>query len=182
MNDERLQSLDKLYRDHAAALIRIAGAVTRDTEASQDIVQEAFVRAYTGWHKLEDGAEDARHWLVRVVVNLAIDHVRRGRVLHRQGGVLWRLGREVEWTSGDLSTSLGERDRVATALGRLRPQERAALVLRHYLGYDYASIATIVGTTSGTVGSLINRGHSRIRRDLSADVSAQDGLSIPSRR
>lgn len=85
MNDERLQSLDKLYRDHAAALIRIAGAVTRDTEASQDIVQEAFVRAYTGWHKLEDGAEDARHWLVRVVVNLAIDHVRRGRVLHRQG-------------------------------------------------------------------------------------------------
>lgn len=181
MNDERLNWLDRQYRDHASALIRAASAITRDGEAAQDIVQEAFVRAYRAWHSETHIAADARRWLERIVINLAIDHVRRGGLLHRRGGVLWRLGQDVEWTSGDPAGHLVERDRVAAAMGGLPPKERAALVLRHYFGYDYQSIASILGTTSGNVGSLINRGHSRLRRSLGPETLV-DGALDPCRR
>jgi DNA-directed RNA polymerase specialized sigma24 family protein len=63
---------------------------------------------------------------------------------------------------------------VEDALATLRPQARAALILRHYYGYDYAQIGTFLGTGSGTVGSTLSRAHALLRQRLEGDVTAAE--------
>jgi DNA-directed RNA polymerase specialized sigma24 family protein len=58
---------------------------------------------------------------------------------------------------------------VEEGLAQLQPRSRAVLVLRHYYGYDYADIAGFLGTSSGTVGSLISRAHADLRRLLAGN-------------
>jgi hypothetical protein len=53
---------------------------------------------------------------------------------------------------------------------------RATLVLRHYYGYDYAQIGSMLGMTSGTVGSTLSRAHQAIRARFEAE-----GISAPER-
>jgi DNA-directed RNA polymerase specialized sigma24 family protein len=63
---------------------------------------------------------------------------------------------------------------VDEALATLRPEARAALVLRHYYGYEYSQIATYLGTTSGTVGSMLSRAHAALRTRLEGEPAATD--------
>ena len=45
-------------------------------------------------------------------------------------------------------------------------------MLRHYYGYDYAAIAAFLGTTSGTVGSILSRAHAALRLRLEREPAA----------
>ena len=53
----------------------------------------------------------------------------------------------------------------------LKPDARAAVVLRHYHGYDYAEIATFLDTSPGNVGSIISRAHATIRSRFAAEAA-----------
>ena len=59
-----------------------------------------------------------------------------------------------------------DRDLVDDALGGLKPDVRAALVLRHYYGYDYAEIGSFLRTSPGNVGSILSRAHKTLRERL----------------
>jgi RNA polymerase sigma factor (sigma-70 family) len=52
---------------------------------------------------------------------------------------------------------------VRGALARLEPKARAAVVLRYYHDYDYATIAQILGTTSSNVGAMLSRALDRLK-------------------
>jgi RNA polymerase sigma factor (sigma-70 family) len=56
-----------------------------------------------------------------------------------------------------------ERISMIAALQEVPPRERAAMVLRFYLDYDYVTIACCLGTSTGTVGSRLSRGIDRLR-------------------
>ena len=76
------------------------------------------------------------------------------------------VGRIGTGDSADPASDVVRRRVVEDALATLRPQARAALVLRHYYGYDYAQIGTFLGTSSGTVGSTLSRAHALLRERL----------------
>ena len=57
-------------------------------------------------------------------------------------------------------------------LADLKPDVRAALVLRHYYGYDYAEIAGFLRTSPGNVGSILSRAHASLRTRLTTDQAA----------
>ena len=59
-----------------------------------------------------------------------------------------------------------DRQVVEAELAQLRPQARAALVLRHFYGYDYARIADLLDTSPGNVGALLSRSHALLRERL----------------
>ena len=63
-------------------------------------------------------------------------------------------------------TAVVDRDLVEGALADLKPDARAALVLRHYYGYDYAEIAGFLRTSPGNVGSILSRAHATLRTRL----------------
>ncbi len=98
-------------------------------------------------------------WLHRIAVNCALTVLRRRRV---------RWAEPLDATRHDRSAPAeraGDPD-LATALQRLDPRTRAAVVLRYYVGLDYASIATILETSRGNVGSMLSRALDRLKQDL----------------
>jgi RNA polymerase sigma-70 factor (ECF subfamily) len=60
---------------------------------------------------------------------------------------------------------------IERALQRLAPQQRAAVVLRYHHDFDYATIAAILGTSPGNVGSILSRALQRLRHDLDGEGS-----------
>ena len=67
------------------------------------------------------------------------------------------------------------------ALGDLKPDARAALVLRHYYGYDYAEIAAVPADEPGNVGSILSRAHATLRARLAAEAT-EPPTDIPAPR
>jgi RNA polymerase sigma-70 factor (ECF subfamily) len=169
----RWHAVERAYRDHADDVYRIALAILRDPEAAVDATHDTFARAFDRWHQYDEN-RPLRAWLHGIVSHAALDALRRRRVrtlaLPRIGEVRETMvagGRE-----GDPAHHLAERDRLDAALVGLKPQERAALVLRHYYGYDYAEIARFLRTSPGNVGSILSRSHGTLRTRLAADAAA----------
>ena len=164
----RDRAADQAYRDHATEVYRVAYGILRDADEALDATHDTFARAWERWEQY-DSQRPLRAWLHGIVVHLALDQLRHRRVRRL---ALPALGRAV--VGGELGSCAGadpaldviRRRIVEDALATLRPQARAALILRHYYGYDYAQIGAFLGTGSGTVGSTLSRAHALLRERL----------------
>lgn len=171
----RDRAIDQAYRDHAPEVYRVAYGVLRDREEALDATHDAFARAWERWDQY-DSQRPLRAWLHGIVVHVALDQLRRRRVRRLAvpglgGAALAELGRGF---GTDPASDAARRQVVDDALATLPPRARAALVLRHYYGYDYAQIGAFLGLTSGAVGSTLSRAHADLRRRLGADEPRSD--------
>lgn len=166
----RDRAVDQAYRDHAPEVYRVAYGVLRDPDEALDATHDAFARAWERWDQY-DSQRPLRAWLHGIVVHLALDRVRRRRVRALAVPILGgRALADMARGGGDPARDLVRRQVVEDALATLRPAARAALVLRHYYGYDYARIGQFLGMTSGTVGSTLSRAHALLRGRLQPDT------------
>jgi len=157
-----LSTLVSLYQEKA---IQSAYLVTGDPRLAEDIVQTAFVRAYERFHQFDDG-RSFEPWFVRIVVNDAIKVARRqGRQVSLDAG---------EHSLAELLTDANPgpavrmeeaefRQAVRTALKRLTPQQRAAIVMRYFLEMTEDEIADTAHSARGTVKSRLHRARERLR-------------------
>jgi RNA polymerase sigma-70 factor (ECF subfamily) len=167
----RREAVEQAYREHADDVYRVAYALLRDPDAAVDATHDAFARAYERWETY-DARRPLRPWLMTIVANISRDALRRRRVrtlaipaLAAQAAA-GAAGAGAGGAGADPAEIASRRALVETALDGLEPRARAALVLRHYHGYDYAEIATILGAAPGTVGSLLSRAHATLRARL----------------
>jgi RNA polymerase sigma-70 factor (ECF subfamily) len=174
-SDVRDRAADQAYRDHATEVYRVAYGILRDPDEAIDATHDAFARAWERWEQY-DTQRPLRAWLHGIVVHLALDQLRRRRVRRLALAVLGRASVvEIGMGAGaDPATDVVRRRVVEDALATLRPEARAALILRHYYGYDYAQIGEFLGTGSGTVGSLLSRSHALLRDRLEPDRPKRD--------
>lgn len=136
---------------------RTALGIVRDAALAADVTQEAYVAAYE--HRARFRGDAPGHaWLHRIVVNRALMALRRDRPTVREMSV-------TDLGSADDAHAA---DRVAlfAALDELSPRQRAAVVLRYYHDYDYATIARILGTSPTNVGAMLSRALDRLRVSL----------------
>jgi RNA polymerase sigma-70 factor (ECF subfamily) len=179
-SEVRDRAADQAYRDHATEVYRVAYGILRDPDEAIDATHDAFARAWERWEQY-DSQRPLRAWLHGIVVHLALDQLRRRRVRRLAVPILGRASvAEIGTGAGaDPATDVVRRRVVEDALATLRPEARAALILRHYYGYDYAQIGEFLGTGSGTVGSLLSRSHALLRDRLEPDrpdrVAGRDG-------
>ena len=151
--------MDALYRAHAAEALRLGYLLTGDRGLAEDLVQDAFVKVLGRFHDLRN--RDAFWWyLRRTIVNLSTSYFRR-RGVERA----W-LARQRSDQSAPAPHDLGERDRLRVALMRLRPEQRAAVVLRFYEDLSEADTAEALGIPVGTVKSTVSRALERLRNEL----------------
>jgi RNA polymerase sigma-70 factor (ECF subfamily) len=179
--DQRRDAVDRAYRDHADDVYRVAFAILRDTEAAVDATQDTFARAFERWDQY-DNNRSMRAWLHGIVSHAALDALRRRRVRRLAVPAVGRIGPvsgSGAW-GADPSIGVADRDLVEAALADLKPDVRAALVLRHYYGYDYADIAGFLRTNPGNVGSILSRAHTALRARLTTDGATPDP-AIPKR-
>ena len=166
--ERRDRAADQAYRDHANDVYRVAFGILRDPDEALDATHDTFARAWERWDQY-DSQRPLQGWLHGIVVHVALDQLRRRRVRRL---ALPNLGRSpvarLDTSVGDETEDVARRELVDRALDGLKPSVRAALVLRHYYGYEYAQIASMLGMSSGNVGSTLSRAHAAIRERLEA--------------
>lgn len=133
--------------------------MTRNEADAQDATQEALIALVRGLPRF-DGRARFTTWSYRVATNACIDHLRRLRRAPDPG--LPEVEHEPVGGAPPLEDRIGDRLDLDAALGALRPEFRAAVVLRDQLGLDYAEIAEVLGLPPGTVRSRIARGRAAL--------------------
>lgn len=178
--DRRREAVGRAYREYSTDVYRVTYAILRDPDVAEDAMQDVFGRALQHWDEY-DVQRPLRPWLHAIATRRALDLLRWRRV--RSLALPWlRLeARDRERAGRDPAEVLSQREGIERELDGIPPRARAALILRHYHGYTYAEIATLLGASSGTVGSLISRAHARLRDRLLANGEpAEDGSDGPS--
>jgi RNA polymerase sigma-70 factor (sigma-E family) len=143
------------------ALVRYAVMLTGDPYSAEDIVQDAMLRAYRTWRRVQR-ADHPDRYVKRILTNVYLSW-RRGRWLRPT--VPYAEAPEVP--IGDAAESTALRQEIWARLGRLAPRQRAAVVLRYYEDLPDAEIAEILGCAVGTVRSQISRALETLRRTIS---------------
>jgi len=151
---EAYASAEALFQQHHPALQRYLARYTGDGDLAADLAQEAFVR----FLEHAPPAENAAPWLFRVATNLARDVARsssRRRELAMGGRAM--MSQSDPPPSPDSSVTRAEARRiVGEAFAALSDKEIMALLMREE-GYAHREIAEAVGTTTGSVGTLMAR-------------------------
>jgi RNA polymerase sigma-70 factor (ECF subfamily) len=144
----------------------LARHLMRDEHDAQDVVQEAYLRAWRSFSNFRDG--DERAWLLTIVRNCCYTWRRdqRGHQVVSYDDDQHGL-RESERTTTDArAISHSERDTLAAAVASLPREFREAVVLREIEGFSYREIAQITGVPIGTVMSRLARSREQLRRLL----------------
>jgi RNA polymerase sigma-70 factor, ECF subfamily len=145
-------------------LYAVARLILRATDLAEDAVQETLVRAWQQLPALRDPDRfDA--WLYRLLVNACAD---QGRQLRRWSQQVRPL--PLEPAISDDTGSVADRDQLERGFARLKPEQRAVVVLHFYSGFSAAEIARILGIPEGTARSRLHYATEALRAALEADA------------
>jgi RNA polymerase sigma factor (sigma-70 family) len=146
---------ENLLDRHEARLRRVAYGMLGDAGRVDDVLQDAFLKAYRKLPTAFDSAEAESAWLYRVVHNCCLDELRRRRRRPEVLGIVERAG----YPDDDSLV-------VAGALAQLREQDRAVVLLVDLIGFDYETAAAALGVPRGTVASRLNHARALLRQLL----------------
>lgn len=145
------RSLELLFEAEAQRIVRALVAYTGDREIASDAMVEAFAQALGSRTELRS----PRGWVWRVAFRVATRELKarnRSRPL---------VDSRIDMPEPPLD--------LLAALSKLSPNQRAALVLRHYVGYSTREIAQILGSSAATVRVHMSQGRRRLRRHMEDD-------------
>ena len=165
------EDFDRLYRSAYPRVYRTLTAILGDPAEAEDCAQDAFVKAFQAWKRWRPDAP-AEAWVHRIAVNRAISYRRRAR-LRSVGELLRRLGRPAG--SAD-PAHVATRPDLLAALQSIPPKLAAAIVLRHYHGYNNREIAAALGVSERTIGTRLSQAAAALREVLGE--SAGPGFSL----
>jgi RNA polymerase sigma factor (sigma-70 family) len=159
-------SFETLVLAHQDRLFTIAYRIGGDRSDAEELVQDAFVRAYramAGYPAARIRDLRIRGWLTTILLNAGRNRSRVRRVSTVE--LVFDPGSE---PAVDPLTRRDERETWARLLAGLTPAQRTAVVLRHVDGLSYAEIAEAVGRPEGTVKAHVHRGLAALRAALVA--------------
>ncbi|GGN53743.1 RNA polymerase sigma24 factor [Actinoplanes lobatus] len=148
---------DGFYRDTSRRLLRYAYGLTGDPGEAQDLVQEAYARAWQRWRRVS-GYDDPEAWLRLVVNRLSADRWRRLGVRRARAAAEPPLP-AVDPPSEDVVL-------LVRAMRELPDKQRRALALHYLLDRSIAEIASESGASQNTVKSWLSRGRAALAAAL----------------
>jgi RNA polymerase sigma-70 factor, ECF subfamily len=160
-----LDAFSELTSTQTDRLYATARLILRDSEQAADAVQDAFLQAWLDIRGLRD-PERFEAWLRRLLVRACYRAARRRRT--REVSEI-RAGAAAGRTTPDDQRALAVRDQLDRGFRRLSPEQRAVIVLHHYLGLSLAESAETLGIPLGTMQSRLSRATQAMRAVLEAD-------------
>ena len=152
-----------LVLEHSHAMFRLAWRLTSDETAAEDIVQEAFIKA---WRKIGDFRMESsfKSWLHRITVNTAMDYLRK-HVRRKQFETETPEYETAEHagTTPDTGYQIDISTQTQAAMMDLSESERTALLLKHYEGHSINEVARIMEITTGACKQNIFRAVKKMR-------------------
>lgn len=170
-----LAAFEPIMRRYNQRLFRIARGILRDAAEAEDVVQEAYVRAF---EKLDsfNGPDGFAAWLSRIAANEALGRLRRrGRVIALDDHRVDAGRPEARGIDAMPSTDLGPerlaasrelREEIERAIDALPDDFRAVFVLRAVEGLSVAETAASLGIVDATVKTRLHRARRLLRRHL----------------
>jgi len=155
---------EQLVLPHLDSAANLARWLLRNRADSEDVVQEALLRAYRFFNGFQSG--DARAWLLQIVRNTCYTWLQKNRPAELTTEFDEELHGTPPTTPETLITQADEKERLSRALEALPPRSREVLLLRELEGCSYKEIGQITGVPIGTVMSSLSRARDRLRRVL----------------
>ena len=168
---DALEFVDQLY---SAAL-----RMTRNPQDAEDLVQEAYTKAYSSFHQYRPGT-NLKAWLYRILTNTYINlyRKRQRQPLEADNPEVedWQMARAAEHTSGGLRSAETEAldrlpdSQVKDALQAIPEEFRLAVYFADVEGFAYKEIAEILDVPIGTVMSRLHRGRRLLKQQLAEEA------------
>ena len=167
----------ELIRRYERPVFSLIYRMVRDSTAAEDLAQDAFIKVLNHLDKYRPEFKFSS-WLFKIANNVAIDHLRKRQLdtISLDGSPHAMSASEVEATRFDIADSsenaldeLAARELGSTieqAIGKLRPEYRNCIMLRHVEGRSYEEIAATLDLPLGTVKTYIHRARHQLREAL----------------
>jgi RNA polymerase sigma-70 factor (sigma-E family) len=168
-------AVELMLAERGTQLMRTAMLLAGSRPDGEDLMQAALERLIRQGRRITG---DPEGYLRRTLYNLAADQWRRQAAWRRKLPVIGAGQREVVH---DLTATVDLRDALIRALHLLPPQQRAAVVLRHWEQLSDAEAAAVLGCSEGTVKAAASRGMRRMR-ELAAGLLGNDDFELTEKR
>lgn len=179
----------ELVRRYESKIYRLARRMTPSDQDAEDVVQEAFVKAYRSLGEFREKSKFST-WLYRIAVNLSLMKLRRKRL------EVISLDQKMSTDDGDMVIEFEDQSpdplrrllekESATVLDRaidsLSPSYRAVFVLRHVEGFSTEETARILKTSVAAVKSRLHRARLALQEKLFEYMSNHSGRRLKPKR
>jgi RNA polymerase sigma-70 factor (ECF subfamily) len=166
--DNQSARFEEAVLPHLDAAFNLARWLVRNSADAQDLVQEAYLRAWKGFAGFHGG--DARSWLLTIVRNACYTWLRKSS--RRDLTVEFNEGVHTQESSVPNPERMFNEDAnravLEQALQQLPAEFRESIVLRELEGLSYREISEIAGIPVGTVMSRLARARARLRSYIAA--------------
>ena len=161
-----LPTFEQAVLPHLGAAYNLARWLTRNEQDAEDVVQEAYLRAFRFFAGFRGG--EARAWLMKIVRNSCYTWLHANRPLQDATEFDENLFHPDSRAPNpeEIALQNDSGTLVRKALEKLAPNHREVLVLRELEGMSYKEIADITGMPAGTVMSSLSRARDRLRQVL----------------
>jgi len=167
--------VEELFAAHHGEIYAYLIRMLRDPELAADLTQDAFVKAYRNYDTLEK-AENARAWLYQIAHRVALDHIRRQKIV-----------RFLPWT-GESHGAAPSTERLVMdahlssdmqrALERIPERQRAALLLAELHDLTGLELAAALGVSHVAARALLTRARESLRQALAAERDAEAAADL----
>jgi RNA polymerase sigma-70 factor (ECF subfamily) len=163
-------SFEALMLPHLDAAHNLARWLLRNEQDSQDVVQEAYLRAFKsfgGFH-----GSNGRAWLLTIVRNTSYTLLKRNHAVDLTTTFDEEIhgSRQESVSPATILEHSEDAELIKEAMDELPAEFREILVLRHFEGLSYKEIADIAQLAPGTVMSRLARARGRLRESLGARI------------
>jgi RNA polymerase sigma-70 factor (ECF subfamily) len=168
--------IEELFARHHGEIYAYLLRMLRDPELAADLTQDAFVKAYRNHESLEK-PENARAWLYQIAHRVALDELRRRKVVRflPWSGESRGYAPSAEHLAMDLRLS-GDLQR---ALARIPERQRAALLLAELHDLTGLELAEALGVSHVAARALLTRARQSLRQALAEERAAEAGDQSP---
>ena len=161
-------ALRQLYAQYASLVYSVAARVTRDRCATEDVVQQVFIRVWERPTGFDPRRGSLRTWLATLAHSRAVDHVRSEQAGRRREQ---RQPADPPCDVEELAGSSAVAHRVRAAVNALPEDQRVAIALAYYDARTYREVAAELDIPEGTAKSRLRLGLLRMGKCLK-----QEGL------
>ena len=176
-NEGREPAFRELVRRYERPVFSLIFRMVRDREMAEDLAQDTFIKVLNNIDRYRPEFK-LSSWLFKIANNVTIDHLRRRQLatVSLDGSPHAATAAEAQATSLDVesrgqsaleaieSRELGSA--IEQAIGKLRPEYRSCILLRHVEGRSYEEIAATLDLPLGTVKTYIHRARHELREAL----------------
>lgn len=176
------EAFGRLYEEHSVRVFRHAYFLTGDANLAEDLTAQTFLKALEAIGRYEDRGVPFIAWLLRITVNLAINHKKA-----LKNGIHAQLPEQLEDDDalGSPETSCAmksEGERVWAKVKELPPEQRQVIVMRFMDDLPYSDVAAVLGKSIGAVRVIQFRALNNLRTLMRRDEEQAEPIAMRVRR